>query len=377
MALLLHRLSGAFAGALLLLLCSAGLALAAGPAPVTFRAEGTTQTRVPLTHLSTKAGTFNKGGHSCSSTSAGGALEQATRGNWSGTYFSSFKDFLVKTIVGETHPGSPDSWTLWVNNKMTETGLCGTELQAGDDVLFFVDRCDNPQPPDYACQNPPVLPLGVKGPTRARRGTPFMVTVVKYSPDGTPKPTAGATVTGGQAPVKSGSDGRATVTLARTGTSSLFATQPNSAKSAPAPVCGYATDDGTCGTADRTPPRLRIRGIREGQVFAAGRGPRTLHGTVAIDASGLRNVQLRLGRRVGGRCYRYDARTERLRRRTCRSTRAGFFSVGDRADWSYLLPGRLPAGRYVFDAVATDKNGNRSGLKLGVSRVVFYVGSRR
>jgi len=376
-ALLFHRLSGAFAGALLLLLCSAAAAPAAAPAPVTFRAEGQAQTRVPLTHLTTRAGTFTKDGNSCSATSAGGALEQATRGNWSGTYSSSFKDFLVQTIVGETHSGDPDFWTLWVNNKFSQTGLCSTELQPGDDVLFFVDRCENAQPPDYTCQNPPVLPLGVNSPSRARRGTSFTVTVVKYSPDGTPKPTAGATVTGGQSPVTSGSDGRATVTLDHTGTSTLFATQSGAVKSAPAPVCGYATDDGTCGTPDRAAPRLRIRGIREGQLFGARRGPRTLHGTVALDASGLRNVQLRLGRRVGGRCYRYDARTERLRRRSCRTTRAGFFSVGDRADWSYLLPGRLPVGRYVFDAVATDKSGNRSGLKLGVSRVVFYVGSRR
>jgi hypothetical protein len=47
--------------------------------------------------------------------------------------------------------------------------------------------------------------------------------------------------------------------------------------------------------------------------------------------------------------------------------------VGDRAGWSYLLPSRLPAGRYVLDATAIDRNGNRSGLRPGVSRVAFTV----
>jgi hypothetical protein len=149
------------------------------------------------------------------------------------------------------------------------------------------------------------------------------------------------------------------------------------ARSAPETVCLSDGADGTCGTADTTPPRMRISGIKEGQAFAAGHGPRTLRGTVGIDSSGLRDVSLRISRRVGGRCYSYSGSKERFVRRNCRAPRAPFFSIGDRADWSYLLPGRLSAGRFVFDAVATDKNGNRSHLKLGVSRVVFRVRGNR
>jgi len=372
-ALLLHRLSGAFAGALLLLLCSAGLALAGTPARVSVRVEDQTRTLVPSTTLTTTNKPVVKDGnpsHSCTGTSAAGALEQGTAGDWKGTYNSSF-GYFIDSIKGVT-PASSDYWTFWINNHEASQGICGIELRRGDDVLFF--NCKGGSVgPNYACSNPP---LGIQGPVSVRRGRSFQVRVVQFSPSGAATPISGARVLGGSQSVVSGTDGRATLTASSTGSLSLLAKRGGATPSGPKVVCVYAQSDGSCGTIDRTPPRVRIGGIREGQLFGARRGPRTLHG-VARDSSGVGSVQLRLGRRVGGRCYRYDARTERLRRRTCRSTRAGFFSVGDRADWSYLLPSSLPVGRYVFDAVATDKNGNRSGLKLGVSRVVFYVGSRR
>ena len=49
------------------------------------------------------------------------------------------------------------------------------------------------------------------------------------------------------------------------------------------------------------------------------------------------------------------------------------FSIGDRADWSYLLPKRLGKGRYVLDVIAVDKLGNRDALARGRNRVVFFV----
>ena len=50
-----------------------------------------------------------------------------------------------------------------------------------------------------------------------------------------------------------------------------------------------------------------------------------------------------------------------------------YFAIGDRQSWSYLLPKRLGKGRYVFDAVAIDKSGNRDQLARGRNRVVFLV----
>ena len=45
------------------------------------------------------------------------------------------------------------------------------------------------------------------------------------------------------------------------------------------------------------------------------------------------------------------------------------FKVGDRAEWSYLLPSRLPRGRYVLDTYALDNAFNRSTT----TRVRFRV----
>ena len=53
--------------------------------------------------------------------------------------------------------------------------------------------------------------------------------------------------------------------------------------------------------------------------------------------------------------------------------RGAYFAIGDRADWSYLLPARLGRGRYVLDAIAIDGAGNRTPLARGTTRVVFTV----
>ena len=50
-----------------------------------------------------------------------------------------------------------------------------------------------------------------------------------------------------------------------------------------------------------------------------------------------------------------------------------YFAIGDRAEWSYLLPARLGEGRYVLDAIAVDGAGNRTPLARGTTRVVFTV----
>lgn len=363
-----HRLVRAFVGSLLVLSCCAGTAAAAGPAPVKFRVEGPSGTLVPETSLTTNTTPVKKDGtNACSGTSATGALEQGTAGDWTAGPYSQSYGYFVNSIRKVAPGNSNDYWTLWVNDKSSQTGICDTELQAQDRVLFFICKSD---PVTFNCSN---TPLGVQAPATARTGSPFSVKVVQFDGNGGSTPVVGATVSGGSASAVTGPDGRATVQLDSDGTTALLATKPGATRSAPAAVCASAGNDGTCGTADTTPPRMRIGGIKEGQAFAAGHGPRTLRGSVGIDSSGLRDVALRISRRVGGRCYTYSSRKERFVRRSCRAPRASFFSITDRKDWSYLLPTRLPAGRYVFDAVATDKNGNRSHLKLGVSRVVFRV----
>ena len=122
---------------------------------------------------------------------------------------------------------------------------------------------------------------------------------------------------------------------------------------------------------DTAAPVARIAGIRSGQRFKRKRAPRTLRGMVTPDPSGLRAVTLSLTRSSGGRCQLYSPTQERFRPSRC--GRRVNFSIGDRESWSYLLPKRLGKGRYVLDAIAVDKLGNRDRLARGRNRVVFFV----
>lgn len=396
---------GVLAGCLLLILTWSPAALAAGPANVTVRAEGKTRTLIPRTPVLTDTRTVNKDGqtgHDCTGTSAAGALEIASGGDWSGPWYDGL-GYFASTIKGET-PSGAEYFTFWLNNHESQTGMCQVELQEGDEVLFFVARCDF-DPDTFQCTNPPVLPLGLTTPRRVTTGSPFTVKVVEYATDGTPTPVSGATVSGGGGQWTTGSDGTAAVTLASGGDTTLRAEKENRARSASEPVCatdgadGFcgtarpgepappagdtpaqecltSGDDGRCGTADRRAPQGHITSVREGRRFARRRGPRELAGFVTPDPSGLKSVSLRLTRNDRGRCATFDGRTERLRRlERCGAKRGVWFEIGDRNDWSYLLPARLGRGRWVLDVVATDRAGNADRtLQRTRNRVVFRVG---
>jgi hypothetical protein len=86
-------------------------------------------------------------------------------------------------------------------------------------------------------------------------------------------------------------------------------------------------------------------------------------------------VRLRLTRNHRALCQTWDARRERLvRMRRCTARLGRWFSTGDDAAWSYLLPRRLGPGRWVLDVRATDGAGNAEPrLQRRRSRVVFRV----
>ncbi len=400
-----RRLLAVLIGGLLLL--PAGTALAA-PANVTLRAEGTADTIVPRTALRTDNRVVNKSGvagQDCTGTSVAGALEIATGGDWTGSFFAGL-GYTVERILGESHAfPDPNFFELWVNNRSQAVGVCGLELQEGDDVLFFVARCDVGPPPDFACLNPPVLPLGLTSPGTVAPGAPFDVSVVQFAPDGSTSPVAGATIEGADAPVTTNASGVAAVSIG-SGPATLRASRPGNARSArvsvcattgsdgfcgsavPGPVtaavagqaaaaCETSGSDGRCGTRDRTPPAIAIEGIREGQRFARGKGPRELRAKVAPDPSGLLVVKFRLTRTNGPRCEYFSGKLERFRtnRSRCGASNGLWFGVGDREQTSYLLPRALPRGRYVLDANVVDKALNRDDARRrGGNRVVFHVG---
>ena len=376
----LHRPAGLLAGFLCLAALLAAPAALAAPANVTLRVEGTNSTLVEETSLRTTEGAFDKQRssdpeESCPNTSAGGALELGTGGDWDGPWSAGFDTYSVVRVKGESHPFTGETYfSLWINNRLQSTGVCQAELQEGDEVLFFVDRCVNAGPPTYECTNEPVRPLGLLVPATARTDAPAEVTVVRYDADGTAQPAPGARVTGPGVDAIAGEGGRAIVRFGQAGQVPLKAARDDSARSAPETVAVSAPGAAPVAPiaeVDRSAPAARILGIREKQRFSRRSAPRTLRGTVAPDPSGLRAVKLSLTRASGGRCRLYSPTRERFRRSRC--GRRVNFSIGDRQDWSYLLPKRLGKGRYVLDAIAVDKLGNRDRLARGRNRVVFFV----
>jgi hypothetical protein len=372
---------------------TAAPATAAGPANVTVRVEGLADTLVPRTALTTTTTVVNKDGvpgDDCTGTSAAGALQQATAGDWSGPWFAGF-GYSVEAVRGESHPfgGDPQFWGFFVNDVLSQAGLCGAELQTGDQVLLA------PISEQLGASYTVLTLAGV--PATAKPGQPFTVTVTRTTTDASNNVTRalvpGASVSGGGATAATGPDGTAQVTLGGRGPASLRATHGDDIRSASEPTCvtdggdgacGLTTaasacattgDDGNCGTEDRRAPRGKIVSIAEGQRFGKGKGPRGLRGIVTADPSGIAAIRLRLTRNDHGRCETFDARSARLvALKRCGAKRGKWFSAGDREQWSYLLPSRLGPGRYVLDLQVADRAGNVDTLLQRTrTRVVFTV----
>jgi len=231
----IHRIRALCAG--FLLVCAAS-ASAAGPINVHVRVEGAHKTLVTeRTVTLADAPLTPKDGnpaHTCSTQTGAGALQQGSGGDWGGTWNDSFGDYLVDTIKGEKHPGSPDYWAFWVDNKQADAGVCQTQLKAGDSVLFFVDRCVY-DATTQGCKNKPYLPLAVMAPATARVGHHFTLRVVEYSAKGKASPVGGATVVvnGHALSKKTDSDGHLVVSGTKAGEVTILAHKAGLVVSAP------------------------------------------------------------------------------------------------------------------------------------------------
>jgi hypothetical protein len=330
---------------------------AAAPATVTVRAEGATATVVPRTSVTTTTAVVNKdgqAGHDCTGTSAAGALDRATAGDWAGSWFDG-AGYFVSRIQGESDDPSGTYWNFWLNYRPSQVGICGAELQPGDDVLLFIDCF-------AGCV--PRTPLRLsRVPGTAAPGSTAAVLVETFQGD-SPVAAPGATVTVGTRAFTAGADGIATVTFDGSGPVTARATKPDHVPSATEQTCVTTGGDGACGSGvrqlsapDTTAPTGTIVGIRDGQRFTRRRAPRELHGTASADPSGLWAVKIRLTRRHDGTCWYFSGSKERFLKRTCGKQYA--FKVGESTDWSYLLPARLPRGRYTLSVYAVDKAFNR------------------
>jgi hypothetical protein len=380
-------------------LMAATSAGAAGPAAVTFRAVGGPpqyETVVPLTQVTTTTEPVARYGGSCSGTSAAGALQLGTAGNWGGAWSSKFNDYEVMSIEGKEFPFDESSpanyyWSFWLDNKESPVGVCEAELSSGDQVLFF--------PACYGTSCPPAPNvLAIEAPATTEVGQPTTVTVLSYpNAGGEPKPAVGATVEGGgdaDAP-PTNAQGQTTLVFSGDGNDRVDATAPTgeSAIRGEAFVCAHEGNDGTCGTTapsngtrptTKSAPVLpgsspavvetaKIAGVKNGHAYSRRAAPRLLRGSVVVPAGGLlRKVQISLKRNYRGRCYAFNGSSARFAAIKCKQA-ARFFSVGTKDSFSYLLPARLPRGLYTFDIEAIDGAGQATKLVSGVSHVVFRV----
>jgi hypothetical protein len=393
-------LLGPLCAATLLLALAGGLlapGASAGEAPtVTVRVEGLNATLIPPTQVTLSGSPVVKDGKpedACSITSALGALQLASDGNWAGPW--ELGQYAIFTIDGETHEFEKESkanyyWSFWLNDKESEEGACATQVHEGDRVLFF-PSCYGEQ-----CPSPAPLPLEAEAPASADVGEPIQVTVRRYISTGVGSEVAGASVVGGGAGALTEAHGRATLTFAHAGATTVYVNAPDSIRTETV-VCVHNGNDGTCGTTAENPiacpattsgcegkigkafppppplPDLaRAGGVANGHVYSRRRAPRILSGSVEVPGGDtLHEVRIALERSFHHRCFAFSGRRGAFVRAGCHATR--FFDVADTTSFSYLLPARLPAGRYVYDVEAIDNSGRATKLADGVSHVVFYV----
>ncbi|HEU4974234.1 MAG TPA: hypothetical protein VFT50_04050 [Baekduia sp.] len=416
-----QKILGLLVGGLALAAAS-GPALAASPATVTVRVEGSSGALLaPTTVTTTTTPVVKDGTHQCTGTSAAGALELATGGNWAGSWDAGFGTYSVERIKGEDYgafsASAPYFWAFVINGGAADGGICGEELQPGDDIVFYTG-CNASSTSCYPFDS---SALQATAPATAAPGQPLSVAVTAvsttfdssppYAAHTTRAPAAGAEVRAGGVAATTGADGTASVTLADRGPVTLRVTggpkavpyertlcvtdghdgfcgtaapstqtgsePPASAPPAAAPPCTTDGHDGFCGTTDTEAAYGFVSSIREHQRFRRHHGPRDLSGRVDADGSGLQDVELRLTRsRHWRHCATFDGTRERfVRLRRCGAAHGRWFSVGDQSDWTYLVPRRLARGRYVLDVRVTDRAGNRdTTLARGRNRVVFVVG---
>jgi hypothetical protein len=241
--------------AALALACAAALITAVDPAgaanaqagsaaAITVRVEGPSSTLLPASAVSLTSAKVSKNGvpaDSCAGTSAAGALQAATHGDWNGTWSSSYKSYFLTSIEGVGFPASGAAyWAFWVNDAPSAEGICGYAPKPGDSLLFFPDCYGKSCPPNAGV-------LGLKAPAVAVVGTPFKVSVTAYSDaKGAPSKAVGATVSAGAVTARTGSAGTATLKLTHAGTLTLEVTAPHAVRDE-ARICVEAAASKTCG----------------------------------------------------------------------------------------------------------------------------------
>jgi hypothetical protein len=220
---------GAAMSALALLPASA--AVAGGTAPVTVRVEGLKRTLLAPTAFKAHAGSLTSFGApngKCPDASAAGALDAATHHRWKGIWESSFNDYEITSILGETHTfSSKDFWEVFVNNVPAQTGACEITVRPGQQIMFAAapDKGRTPRP--LVIQD---------APSHATVGRAFGLRVFAVSDKRKYVRVAGAEVSGDGISATTNQFAVATITPTKAGELVLRATHTGYIRSAPLTV---------------------------------------------------------------------------------------------------------------------------------------------
>ncbi len=370
-------------------------ALAEGtPATVKVRVEGPGgRTLLPQTEVSTTTVPVPVQGGTCSGTSAGGALYDATHGSWKATLEP--EGVEIDGIDGLDLPsfaeGTYAYWAFWLNNEYAPLGACSEELSPGADVVFVM-QCYAPgaectesssAPDHFLTATPPAArTLLVGESTTVKVGS--ISTQTGSAESSLPAQTL---LSAGSQSVTPDAGGTATVSFSAPGSYTIQAKAPDSVPSDPYVICVHGAGDGGCGTSAARAPVGGVEAFQQrysgpfalaarstapldGHRYARGHGPRLLSGTI-LSHEPVTSVSLELRRQNNGRCSAYNGTTERFQKARC--GRGTAFVVGKTGSFSYLLPSALAPGRYVLDISAQDPAGDHTTLARGFSRIVFYV----
>jgi hypothetical protein len=162
-------------------------------------------------------------GDTCPANSVLGALNVATKGNWSASYYKGLGYDITK-IDGVTEnytTAHPAYWEIFVGHTASSEGACSLKPHSGEQIVFAAV-------PEVGSAGL----LGLSAPSHVTAGHWFDVKVVYYNAKGVAVPLSGATVAGRGGGVTTDSSGIARLRVIHSGTVSLVASDKGYVRSA-------------------------------------------------------------------------------------------------------------------------------------------------
>jgi hypothetical protein len=394
-------------------------AAAGSTATVTVRVQGLGgETLLSQTQVTTNTTPIAvEGGGTCEGTSAGGAIYDATAGKWKvknqsvGVELQGLEGLDLPEFNSKEPPGI--YWAFWLEGKYAAEGICSQSIASGQHIVLF-PQCYAVGPMCQSATAPSDFLTAVPTAVTANVGQQVQVTLGALNTETALPESAlpeGDLLADGAQTFAPATDGVANVSFSAPGLYTLQAHAPDSVASEPFTICVHDGEDGTCGTHVPSPCPLassasscgppvvcpaaastqtsaascqgplptplpevaRAAGVVSGHAYPRRRAPRILAGSVEVPVGNtLHEVRIALNRRAHGRCYAFSGPRAAFVRASCRAV-PRFFAVASTSSFTYLLPARLRAGRYVYDVEAVNDAGQVTPLTNGVSHVAFSV----